>query len=210
MTASAFVQPTAEQLAAFRDGDPVAVDAVITLMLPQLQSYARKHWGADLDEAEIDEAVSQACLETWQKPGRYDSTRSLLSTYLINLTGKRIIDARRRLIRDVGRSVPLPETHAIGPSPTYNRVDDDGGAATRVALEQFFAAVEPHLEGYERELLATYRADSADPAVEEAILTRHGFAGDMPDIIKNARARLRRKLRRLAEEHGFHPADLLP
>lgn len=33
---STFTQPTREQLDAFREGDPVAIDEVVTIVLPQI------------------------------------------------------------------------------------------------------------------------------------------------------------------------------
>jgi len=42
MNESHFQQPTDEQLSRFVQGDPVAIDAVIRLVLPQLYSWGKR------------------------------------------------------------------------------------------------------------------------------------------------------------------------
>ena len=91
MDEGAFQQPTPEQIAAFIDGDPIAEDDVLGIVLPQLVRWAISHH-PDLPAEEIESLIYQVTAETCRPAVRYDPTKAKLTTYIINLFNLRVND----------------------------------------------------------------------------------------------------------------------
>src|SRR6185369_10526841 len=116
MKESVFQQPSSQDLAGFREGDPLAIERVLLLMIPQFLRWA---WSSypDLPVDDVEELVYAALAETCRSHSRYDPAASLFTTYVINLIRWRI----DRLRKSVERVNNPPENL---PSPVYHSMDE--------------------------------------------------------------------------------------
>src|SRR5260370_41251619 len=98
MDESVFQQPAPEQLNRFVQGDPLAKDEVIKIVLPQLYSWRKRHYPG-VPEHDVQSAIHDVLNETCQKHARYDPQRALFTSYVIELIKKRMVTVRKKRLR---------------------------------------------------------------------------------------------------------------
>src|SRR5690242_236929 len=89
MDESAFQQPTAQQLSAFAQGDPIAKDEIAHLVLPQLARWAWRHY-PNLPRDEVQSLINVVLAEILLHHERYDANQSRFTTYAIHLIRLRL------------------------------------------------------------------------------------------------------------------------
>src|SRR5262249_18000323 len=89
MDESVFQQPTAEQLAAFARGDPIAKNEIARLALPQITRWAWRQY-ENLPPDEVQSIVNEALAEIFRNHERYDPRQASFTTYAINLIRLRL------------------------------------------------------------------------------------------------------------------------
>lgn len=204
---SAFQQPTAEQLASFRSGDPLTIDEVIRLVLPQLHRWALAQY-RELDSAEVESTLNQVLAETCIHHERYDPRRSAFTTYVIRLLKLRLNDVYRFSRREPGRRetfVTNREKVAEEPYTEVDTIDHDA----RIVRQEFFNRLEEQLTDDERAILQLMLAGHKDTESFVAVLRRGRRIEDPEREVKNAKERLLRKVRRVGQDLGFDAEDLL-
>ena len=207
---STFAQPTAEQLAAFVAGDPVAEDEVLRLVLPQLHRWACKHH-PNLASEDLERLIYQVAAETCRPAVRYDPTKSRLTTYMIGLLNLRVRDlyAAQQDIQQHEETDPVARENLL--QAAYNDSDAPEWQLLELTREEFFARAETRLDPVELEFLRLMRAGEKSESVFVQVLAQHGgpqYAAARHDV-KNAKVRLQRKLKTLATELGYQAEDLL-
>ncbi len=207
MNESVFDQPTPEQLQGFVEGDPVAIDGVVRLILPQLYRWAVRR-SSGLPEADVCSVVNQVLAEICIHHDRYDPNKASITTYaikLIRLRQNNLYATEKGIANNERSDTDLHERHL---TPAYNQTDatDDD---TRIAREDFFHAVEAQLDGVERDFLRLIRDGEKSQAAFADVLARYGDVPDPARDVKNSRERLMRKLRAISQDRGYSLADLL-
>jgi len=197
-------QPSPELLARFVAGDPIAEDAVLGLVLPQIYRWAVRTY-SNLPEQEVRSVIHQVVAETCRPRVRYDPNRSKLTTYLIGLIKRRMVD-----LYEKQHAINTSEESGIDTQEKllrlpYNTVDD----ATRITRDAFFLEAKQRLGEIERAFLELMRQGEKRQEAFVAILSRYGQVSDPAKEVKNTKERLLRALRGLAQSLGYHPDDLL-
>jgi DNA-directed RNA polymerase specialized sigma24 family protein len=206
MKESNFPQPSSEQLASFQEGDPLAANAVVELVLPSIQRWAWTQYKL-LPQDDVQDIVHQVLAEICHHYARYDPERVLFTTYVIGLLKLRLADlyATRQVIDE--KEEYGPDAYEKLLSLPYNdteALDED----TRIVREEFFRQVEEHLEPVERELFQLMRNDVKSTRAFAAVLVRYGPVSDEERDVKNAKARLMRKAIFIGKTLGYAPEDL--
>src|ERR1700742_1175827 len=98
MDENAFRQPTAPQLSAFAQGDPIAKDEIAHLVLPQLARWARSRY-PNLPQDEIQSIVNGVLAEICRHHERYDPGHSQFTTYAIHLIKLRLASLYQALMK---------------------------------------------------------------------------------------------------------------
>lgn len=207
MKESNFPQPTAEQLAGFREGDPVAINEVVELVLPPILRWAWRNYKF-LSRDDVQDTVHQVLAEICHQPARYDPSLASFTTYVIRLLKLRLADL-------YAKQHEIDEQEEYGPDAyekllalPYNNtgtIDED----TRIVREDFFRQLEEHLEPVEHELLQLMRKGVKNTEAFAAILIRYGPVANEAGDVKNAKARLERKIVFINKTLGYKPEDLL-
>jgi len=204
MTESVFDQPTPEQLDDFVAGDPIAIDGVVRLLLPQLCRWAIAHY-PNLPEDEIRSTVNLIFAETCLNHARYTPHKSKLTTYLIWLLKLRLAD----LYKDIkSESSDFAHHEKLLQTPYNDSSTID--TPTRLTREAFFQDMTLLLDAHEQDFLELMRKGEKSLQAFVAILVRHSRPTSNPDHeVKNTKERLIRKLRHIANEQGYSLQDLL-
>jgi hypothetical protein len=204
MAESVFQQPTAQQLSAFAQGDPVAKDEIAHLVLPQLARWAWRHY-PNLPRDEVQSVVNAALAEILRHHGRYDAAASHFTTYAIHLLKLRLASLHHAL-----KKIKAFQDSACEnlPPPAYNRIDA-AELDRRIERDQFFSVAIKRLEGAEREFLRLILQGEKQQEAFTQVLTRHGLDNPAGQEVKNVKARLLRKLQALADEMGYAADDLI-
>lgn len=206
MKESNFPQPTDEQLAGFREGDPIAINEVVELVLPPILRWA---WGNYdlLPRDDVQDIVHQVLAEICHQPARYDPSLALFTTYVIRLLRLRMADlyiTQREIEEQEEYGPDAYEKLLELPYNDTGTIDED----TRIVREDFFNQLEKHLEPFERELLQLMRKGIKSTKAAAAILSRYGPIADEERDVKNAKARLERKMAFIRKKLGFKLEDL--
>lgn len=204
---SRFQQPSAEQIADFRAGDPVAIDAAIRIVLPQLARWATRRYSSIPAEDVLD-VVYQVLSETCQHHDRYDPARGAFTSYIIGLLEHRLGDAYRTwsTIGAHEESGPHADEAVLHvPGDIEGSLDRD----VSIVRAEFLDRVAAELGEVERDLWALMLEGNKDTAAAAAILARQGPVVDRQREVKNAKARLMRKVRAIAEALGYRLEDLV-
>lgn len=206
MKESNFSQPSSEQLASFREGDPLAANEIVELVLPSILRWAWTQYKL-LPQEDVQDIVHQVLAEICHHAARYDPERVLFTTYVIGLLKLRLTDlyATQQAIGD--KEEFGPDTYEKLLSLPYNdseALDED----TRIVREDFFRQVEEHLEPVERELFRLMRNDVKNTGAFASVLARYGPVPDEERDVKNAKARLMRKVVFIGKTLGYAPEDL--
>lgn len=204
MDENAFRQPTAPQLSAFAQGDPIAKDEIAHLVLPQLARWAWSRY-PNLPRDEVQSVVNSALAEIFRHHERYDSDKSRFTTYAIHLIKLRLAGLYQALMR-----IKMFQDSACENSshPLYNSIDT-AGIDQRIERDQFFGAAMKRLEGAEKEFLRLILHGEKRQEVFAQALAYHGPVQQAGRDIKNMKARLLRKLQALAIEMGYEASDLI-
>lgn len=206
MKESTFPRPTSEQLIAFREGDPLATNEIIELVLQPILRWA---WGqyTPLSRDDVQDIVHQVLAEICYHPSRYDPERALFTTYVIHLLKLRLADlyAVQHEIDDQEESGPDAYEKLLAlPYNEIEALDED----TRIAREDFFRQVEEHLEPCEQELFRLMRSDVISTKLYAAVLARYRPVLDEERDVKNAKERLKRKVKFIGKTLNYTPEDL--
>jgi RNA polymerase sigma factor (sigma-70 family) len=195
-------QPTQQQLDDFRDGDPVAIAEVIDLALPQLARWAFKR-SPTLPQDDILDVVHQVLAEISLHPSRFDPSKASFTTYAFELIKRRLIDVYAKQQRIDAHEESGPRAHEKLVALPYN---DAGETDVDVLLtrEDFFQQAEQYLTDLEREMCRVMRT-SDDPNAIAEVIARFGDSSE----VKNARAKIRRRLAVIAAQLGYQAEDVL-
>ena len=203
MSETASTQPSGELLASFRNGDPVAIADVIDLVLPQLAKWAFNRYPV-LPNDDVLDTVYQVLTEISLHPDRYDPARSVFTTYAFNLIQLRLKDVYEKWKK-------ISENEELGPAAhekllmlPYKENDDASNVDVLLTRDEFFQYAEQYLTDVERDICRIMR-ESDDPGAIAEALARHGDVSE----VRNARAKLRRKLASIAAKSNFSVEDML-
>src|SRR5689334_1335242 len=98
MNESSFQQPTSEHLAAFVEGDPVVIEEVVRLLLPQLHRWAIQQY-SNIPRDEVQSSVNATFAEVCRNHARYDPKQAALTTYIIKLIKWRMTEIAKKVVR---------------------------------------------------------------------------------------------------------------
>lgn len=203
-TESTFPQPTEEQLTGFVEGDPLAIDAVVRLVLVPLVRWAKSQYGG-LPEQEVESLLHQVLGEICVNHSRYDPSRAKFTTYVIYLYKLRVRDLMNRNPKVISLESQFSETGRENYlDSAYNYIED---RETDISTEEFFQRLDEHLDDLEREFLALIRSGVKDTQQFAEVLKRYTSVDDPFRQVKNTKERLQRKLRSLAKELGYTAED---
>jgi hypothetical protein len=204
MDERAFQQPTAQQLSAFAQGDPIAKDEIAHLVLPSLARWAWSRY-PNLPRDEVQSIVNGALAGILRHHERYDPAQSSFTTYAIHLIKLRLASLYQALqkikaFQDSARENLL--------QPAYNSIDTVE-LDRRIERDQFFGTAMKRLEGAEKEFLRLILQGEKQQAAFAQVLAHSGPIKHVGREVKNVKARLLRKLQALADEMGYEAGDLL-
>ncbi len=206
MKESNFPQPSPEQLAGFQEGDTLVANEIIELVLPSILRWAWTQYKLLLPD-DVQDIVYQVLAEICRHYVRYDPKRALFTTYVIGLLKLRLADLYATQQEIDEKEEYGPDAYEKLLSLPYNdteALDED----TRIVREEFFRQVEEHLDPVERELFQVMRKDVKSSKAFAAVLVRYGPVSDEERDVKNAKARLMRKVTFIAKTLGYAPEDL--
>jgi DNA-directed RNA polymerase specialized sigma subunit len=204
MDESAFQQPTAQQLSAFAQGDPIAKDEIAHLVLPSLARWAWSRY-PNLPRDEVQSIVNGALAGILRHHERYDPAQSSFTTYAIHLIKLRLASLYQALQKIKAFQEAARENLV---QPAYNSIDTVE-LDRRIERDQFFGTAMKRLEGAEKEFLRLILQGEKQQAAFAKVLARYGQTKPAAQEVKNVKARLLRKLQALADEMGYEAGDLL-
>ncbi len=203
MHESSFQQPTSEQTAAFIQGDPVAIDEIAHLLLPQLYRWAIRQY-PNFPRDEVQSIVNEVFAETCRKHTRYNPQQAKLTTYIIKL-----INWRMSILNQAMKKITkIAEEQENVSQETYNQLSTLELEA-RIVQERFFSKVIERLDGVEKEGLKLMLQEESNQDAYIEILIRHGFVMNPAGEVKNFKERLKRKVKAIARELGYESEELL-
>src|SRR5436305_2195485 len=203
MDESAFQQPTAQQLSAFAQGDPIAKDEIAHLVLPQLARWAWSRY-PNLPRDEMQSVVNGALAEILRHHERYDPAQSSFTTYAIHLIKLRLASLYQALQKIKAFQDAACEN--LG-QPAYNPIDTVE-LDRRIERDHFFGAAMQEMEGAEKEFLRLILQGEKQQVAFAQVLARYGPSKQVGREVKKVKARLLRKLQALADEMGYEASDL--
>jgi hypothetical protein len=190
--ASRFQQPSAQQIAGFREGDPIAIDEVVSIVLPQIARWATSRFSS-IPTDDVLDVVYQVLSETCQHHARYDPARGrTFTSYVIDLLNRRLTDvsqAWQEMSAHEESGPRVDEALLCVPSDIEGALDRD----IRIVRDDFLRRVAAELDDVERDLWHLMLEGNKDTEVAAAILARRGSVTDVQREVKNAKARLMRK-----------------
>jgi DNA-directed RNA polymerase specialized sigma subunit len=204
MDESIFQQPTARQISAFTQGDPIAKDEIAHLVLPQLARWAWHHY-PNLPREEVQSVVNGVLAEILRSHERYNPDQASFTTYAIHLIKLRLASLYQAL-KKIKEFQDLSRENLL--QPTYNRIDTVE-LDQRIERDQFFGAAMKRLEGAEKEFLRFMLQGEKQSCVFAQVLARYGPVNHPGQEVKNVKAKLLRKLQALANEMGYEADDLI-
>ena len=206
MKESNFPQPSSEQLVGFQKGDPLVVNEIVELVLPSILRWAWTHYKL-LPQDDVQDIVHQVLAEICHNYARYDPKRVLFTTYVIGLLKLRLADlytTQQEIDENVETGPDVYEKLLSLPYNDTEALDED----TRIVREDFFRLVEEHLKPVERDLFQLMRKDVKSTRDFALVLARYGPVSDEERDVKNAKARLMRKVTFIGKTLGYAPEDL--
>ncbi len=206
MKESNFPQPSPEQLVAFREGDTLAANEIVELVLFPILRWAWTQYKL-LPPDDVQDIVHQVLAEICHHSTRYDPEKVLFTTYVIGLLKLRLADLYATQQERVEKEEYGPDAYEKLLSLPYNdteALEED----TRIVREEFYRQVEEHLEPVEREFFQLMREDVKSTRVFAAILVRYGSVSDEEREVKNRKARLMRKVAFIGKTLGYTLEDL--
>ena len=207
MDESAFQQPTAEQLFAFVQGDPVAKNEIAHLMWPQLTRWAWRHYW-NLPPDEVQSIVNSALAEILRGHERYDPNQASFTTYAIHLIKLRLTSLYQTLKRIKEFQDSLQIAHENLLQSMYNKIEAEE-VYIRIDRDKFFGAAMKRLEGAEKDFIRLMLQGEKQSCAFVAVLARYGPINSPSREVKNMKARLLRKLQSIARDMGYEAGDLI-
>lgn len=206
MKESNFPQPSPEQLASFREGDTLVANEIVELILAPILRWAWTQYKL-LPQDDVQDIVHQVLAEICYHYARYDPERVLFTTYVIRLLKLRLADLYATQQERDEKEENGPDAYEKLLSLPYNDTEalDEG---TRIVREEFYRQVEEHLDPVEQELFQLMRRGVKSTRDFTAVLVRYGPVSDEERDVKNAKARLMRKVTLIAKTLGYAPEDL--
>ncbi|MBE7433133.1 MAG: hypothetical protein HS100_04405 [Anaerolineales bacterium] len=208
MDNSVFNQPTPEQLNAFVVGDPIAINEVVELLLPQIVRWSIKQY-RNLPQDEVESMTHQVFAEVCINHARYEPHKAKLTTFVIRLLKLRLADLYQdvtEISRAEDSSLDISEKLLKKPYNTTDTLDSE----THLVREAFFREAVLFLDPHEQDFLEMMLKGEKRQEIFVDILTRHGYQMPDPDrVVKNVKERLIRRLRSLADDAGYSLQDLL-
>lgn len=202
---SKFRQPTAQQLEGFVKGDRDLIEEVIHLLLPQLQRWALKTYFS-LPQDDVKSVVNRVLAETCLHHSRYDPLKSRLTTYIIRLISKRMVD----LYESTKRTAEHEELFSDPPPELEYSLLDIAEIDTRIVRTRFFEGVKKRLDKAEGDVLELMRQGEDSRKQFLLVLQRHqslDFGSRF--CVKNFKARVMKKVRAIASKQGYDKHALL-
>ncbi|MCB9452392.1 MAG: sigma-70 family RNA polymerase sigma factor [Anaerolineaceae bacterium] len=193
---STFIQPTREQIDAFRDGDPVAIDEVVTIVLPQIYRWAVSKY-QNLPPQEVQSVVNQVIAEICRNCNRYDPDQALFTTYAIYLIEKRIVDVwekEKKIINLESVDLELHENRASG---AYKDIEE------QITIDSLFDTVSSQLDDLERDFLKLMREGEIRLEVFAATLQHYRIVDKPEREINTIKERIKRRLKSAAHHMGL-------
>ena len=206
MDESVFQQPTQEQLKQFVVGDPLAMDEVVELVLPQLVSWAARRY-PHIPEHERESVIDDVLNETYQHHERYNLHKALFTTYVIDLIEKRMRTVRRKLFTLLEREDSLETVSENLPQVKYDNVEED--VVRRLDRDDFFRLARSHLLPLEAAFLDLMREGEIHNPPFIDILRRFGVTNMTVREVKNTKERVKYKLETFAHSRGLRLEDYL-
>lgn len=193
---STFTQPTREQLDAFRDGDPVVIDEVVTIVLPQIYRWAVGKY-QNLPPQEVQSVANQVFAEICRNCHRYDPDQALFTTYAIYLIDKRIVDVWEKEKKIINfESIDL-ELHENRVAEVYKDIEE------QITKDSLFDAVSAQLDDLERDFLKLMREGEIRLEVFAATLQHYRIVDKPEREINTIKERIRRRLKSVAHQMGL-------
>lgn len=206
MDESVFKQPTGEQLKQFVDGDPIAIDEVIALVLPHLYLWGKQRYPL-LPEQDVYSVIHDVLNETCQKHERYDPTLAKFTTYVIDLIMKRMATVQRKQMRLAQQQESLESFSEKSEEIMYNNIETD--IVRRVDRENFFLRARSQLSELEVAFLNLMLEGEIHQEPFIAILSRSGITTNVSREVNNTKERVKYKLSMSAQVQGLHLEDFL-
>lgn len=206
MDESVFRQPTQDQLKQFVAGDPLAMDEVVELVLPQLVSWAA-HRYPTIPDHERESVIDDVLNETYQHHERYDPHKAMFTTYVIDLIEKRMKTAQRKFITLLEREDSLETVSENLPQVKYDNVEED--VVRRLDRDDFFRLARSHLLPLEAAFLDLMREGEIHNPPFIDILRRFGITNKTVREVKNAKERVKYKLETFAHSRDLRLEDYL-
>jgi hypothetical protein len=208
MAESIFDQPTPEQLDAFVMGDPIAINDVVELLLPQIVRWAINQY-RNLPQDEVESMVHQVFAEVCINHARYEPHKAKLTTFVIKILKLRLSDLYEETIEISGAEdsyLDISEKLLKKPYNNTDTIDSD----THLTREAFFQEAAFLLDPHEMDFLEMMQRGEKHQDVFVNILARHGYPISTPDhAVKNVKERLIRRLKTIADDAGYTLQDLL-
>lgn len=206
MDESVFQQPTSEQLQQFVHGDPIALDEIIELILPQLYGWGKQRYPL-LPEQDIYSVIHDVLNETCQKHERYNPKLAKFTTYVIELIIKRMATLQRSRIKLIQQEVSVENLSENSEEPMYNSIETD--IVRHVDRETFFRRARSQLSELEAAFLDLMREGEIHQELFIVLLNRSGITTNLSREVNNTKERVKYKLSTFAQVQGLHLEDFL-
>jgi hypothetical protein len=207
MSDSIFRQPTALQLEGFVKGDPIAIDEVVHILLPQLHRWGIQKY-SNLPQDEVQSVINRALAEACRNHARYSHQKAKITTYLIGLIDLRMATLHQSIKKKVETETLFSDQQENFPQRVYNSSNTEE-IDNRLARDQFFSGVKERLDNVELEVLELMLQGEKSQDEYLLVLQRHQSVTDPAADVKNFKERLKRKVKTIADELGYDKQDLL-
>jgi hypothetical protein len=206
MDESVFQQPTPEQLSSFVQGDSLAIEEVVGIVLPQLYSWGKRRYPYLLEQ-DVYSVIHDVISETCQSHARYDSKRAKFTTYVIELIIKRMATIQRKQIKLAMQETGTESFSEKSAGATYDNLEAD--IVRRVDREKFFLRARSQLSELEAAFFDLMLAGEIHQEPFVGILTRAGITTNVSREVNNTKERVKYKLQSFAQVQGLRLEDLL-
>jgi RNA polymerase sigma-70 factor (ECF subfamily) len=179
-------------------GDPTAPSEVILAYLEPIARRLRQRFPGVEDETLIQDAVTDALFQYIQSPGRFDPTRSSLSSYLTMAARGDLLNALARERRRTARQVPLEAVAEAALAGNTLGEDESTGSAAydRMAAPDLMQRVLQQVpDPVDREILQLMLAGERKTANYAGLLQiQDRSEAEQRRIVKRHKDRLKKRL----------------
>ncbi len=206
MDESVFQQPTQEQLKQFVAGDSLAIDEVVELVLPQLVSWAARHYPR-IHEHERESVIDDVLNETCWHHERYNPNKAKFTTYVIDLIEKRMRTVQKKFFTRLEREGSLESVSENLPQTQYDTTEED--IVRRLDRDEFYRLARSHLSPLDAGFLGLMLTGEIHNAPFIDILRRFGITNGTASTVKNTKERIKYTLEAFAHSRGLRLEDFL-